>query len=166
MIGLRYDFNDSDVRKSIRKLQLLLGTEGLLTFLGTTVAPYLRERAEERFAMEGDDVTGPWAPLSDVTVAIREGTGFPGAHPINRRTGELEEWVTQGNYFAYPVAPNTAAMRFPGTQPSASVARKYQTAQRGKTSPTTPPRPVLGVNEKDLLFVTAALHAAIEVAGR
>lgn len=166
MIGIRYDLNDKEVKSLFRKLEVLMGAEGLATFLGTTVGPYLRERAEDRFAMEGDDVTGPWAPLSDVTVAIREGTGFPGAHPINRRTGELEEWVTQGNYFAYPVGPDMASLRFPGSDPSPSVKRKLDTAQRGKTSPTTPPRPVLGVNEKDLLFVTAALHAAIEAAGR
>lgn len=165
MFGLRWAIRDEEVIGSITKLELLVGSDGLALFLGTVVGPYLQERAQARFQNEGDDVTGPWLPLSPATVSIREATGHPGEHPINRRTGELEEWVTQGDTFAYPVGAG-ATLKYPGRDASGTLKSKVETAQRGKKSPLTPPRPVLGVNETDLLFITAALHAAIEEASR
>jgi len=40
-----------------------------------------------------------------------------------------------------------------------ALAMKIQTAQAGRTSPPTVARPVIGVGEKDNIFITAALTA-------
>lgn len=165
MLSMNWSVHDADVRRAIRNLEFLVGSDGLASFLGLTVGPYLRERTQNRFANEGDDVTGPWQPLHPATVAIREASMYNigGEHPINRRSGELEDWVTQGNYFPYPTGFG-ASMQYPSKEPAGKLREKMETAQRGSKSPNTPPRPVLGVNEKDLLFVVTALAAAVEVA--
>jgi hypothetical protein len=164
-VDLYWAVHDDDLQAGIAKLALLLGSEGLTTFLGATVGPYLRERTQQRFANEGDDVVGQWAPLQPATVAIREASMFNigGEHPINRRSGELEDWVTEGNYFPYPTGVG-ASMQYPSKKPAGELRDKLKTAQGGRADPRTVARPVLGVNEKDLLFVTAALAAAVEVA--
>jgi hypothetical protein len=167
MTDLYWAIHDRDVVEAVTKMELLLSAEGLMTFLSTSVGPYLRERAQDRFANEGDDVTGPWAPLHPATVAIRESLPYQigGEHPINRRSGELENWVTQGNYFPYPLAGG-AALQYPKGKPTGELYDKVKTAQQGKPEANTVARPVIGVNEKDLLFVMAALAAAVEVAAK
>jgi hypothetical protein len=166
-VDLYWAIHEDDVVAAITKMELLLGPDGLAGFLGTSVGPYLRERTENRFVNEGDDVTGPWAPLHPATVAIREASFYNigGEHPINRRSGELEDWVTQGNYFPYPTGVG-ASMQYPSKEPSGELRDKLTTAQKGRANPNTVARPVLGVNEKDLLFVMAALAAAVEVASK
>ena len=163
-MDLYWAVHDDDVERAVTKLELLLGSEGLAAFLGGTIGPYLRERTQQRFANEGDDVVGPWAPLQPATVAIREASMFNigGEHPINRRSGELEDWVTEGNYFPYPTGVG-ASMQYPSKKPSGELRDKLQTAQGGRAEPRTVPRPVLGLNEKDLLFAITALAAAVEV---
>lgn len=163
--NILWGVREEDALAAVEKLALLLSGPGLSTFLGASVGPYLRERTQQRFANEGDDVTGPWAPLHPATVAIRESLPYQigGEHPINRRSGELEDWVTQGNYFPYPTGVG-ATLQYPKGKPSGELLDKLKTAQGGRANPKTVARPVLGVNEKDLLFVTAALAAAVEVA--
>lgn len=163
MYGLRWSIRDEQVLAAVGRLEALVSSDGLALFLGTTVGPYLQQRAKQRFQNEGDDVVGAWLPLNPTTVTIREATGFTGEHPINRRTGELEEWVTQGDFFPYPIGAG-ATMVYPGKDASGTLKAKVETAQKGKASPATPPRPVLGVNETDLLFITAALQSAVEAA--
>lgn len=156
--------NSREVEKSLDKLMLLLGPAGLIAFLGSTMAPYLARRAGDRFAGEGDDVTGAWAPLKDSTIRLRAEQGFP-AGPINRRTGELENWVTGGSFEAYPTVDG-ASMRYPRDKPTGELRKKMETAQKGKKHPSTVARPVLGVNERDLLFFQTALSLAVEGAIR
>jgi len=161
MLGtLHFSMNDAAVQKSLTDLAVLLSPVGMTAFLGGQVGPYLARRAGERFQSEGDDVTGPWAPLKPATVQIRESQGYPGDHPINRRTGELEEWVVQGGWDAYPQGIG-ATLRFPGKTPQGELRSKVETAQKGKGYPSTVARPVLGINERDMLFVIAALNANI-----
>lgn len=166
-VDVYWAVHEDEVERVFTQMETLLGSEGLAMFLGGTVGPYLRERTQNRFANEGDDVTGPWAPLHPATVAIREASFYNigGEHPINRRSGELEDWVTQGNYFPYPTGVG-ASMQYPSKEPSGELRDKLETAQKGRKNPNTVPRPVLGVNEKDLLFVMAALAAAVEVASK
>jgi hypothetical protein len=166
-MNIIWDVREEDVLASVTKLEMLLGGDGLSAFLGGTVGPYLRERTQQRFANEGDDVTGPWAPLHPATVAIRESLPYQigGEHPINRRSGELEEWVTEGNYFPYPTGVG-ATLQYPSKTPSGELRTKMQRAQVGDPTVNTVARPVLGVNEKDLLFVLTALAAAVEVASK
>lgn len=47
----------------------------------------------------------------------------------------------------------------PGPTGDRSLQEKIQTAQSGSSNPNTRPRPVLGLNENDLLFITSELAA-------
>lgn len=161
--ALDWEVHDAEVEKALFNLTLLLSPPGLGAFLGTSIGPYLTRRAKERFSSEGDDASGPWAPLKPYTVQVREEGNWPvsGEHPINRRTGELENWVVGSGWDAYPTAAG-ATLRFPGTKPSGELRDKVQTAQHGRTNPSTVPRPVLAVNETDLLFTLTAFAAAVK----
>lgn len=154
--------NDRAVIRSLDNLITLMSPQGAAAFLGSTIGPYLSKRAKERFQGEGDDVTGAWAPLKPATITIRQESGF-GAGPINRRTGELEEYVVDGGWFAYPTGFG-ASMRFPGKDASGELKRKMETAQKGRKSPNTVARPVIGVNENDLIFLQTSLMFAVEQA--
>lgn len=166
MTTLGYFVDDKDVTVALFNLQALLSPVGMSAFLGAQIGPYLSKRAKERFQSEGDDVTGPWAPLKPATVAIRESIpGVGGEHPINRRTGELENWVVRGGWNAYPTGFG-ASMEYPKKKPSGELRKKVETAQRGDKRSNTVARPVVGVNEQDLLFFQAALMAGIEQAIR
>lgn len=159
--GIYTKVDDRALRRALDNLIVLLSPAGAAAFLGSTVGPYLSERAQKRFANEGDDAVGMWAMLKPATVMIREKQGYGGEHPINRRTGELEEWVVNGGWDAYPSGFG-ASLRYPERAPAGELRSKVETAQRGRSEPATVPRPVLAVNETDLLFVQAALVAGIE----
>lgn len=148
------------VQAMLNRVDSALSVPGLALFLKGAVGPWVRERAQERFAAEGDDVTGKWAPLAQTTVEIRENAGFEGSHPINKRTGELEAYITQGQVDVDSV-PGLATLKFPANPPrSGSVRQKMKTAQGGRTSPPTVARPVLGMNERDLgqIMTMLAFH--------
>lgn len=141
----------------LRSLDSALSPEGMAAFLGAEVGPYLAMRAKRRFEDEGDEASGKWAPLLPATVAIRAANpDWPvgGEHPINKRTGEMEAWVTGGSFMAMPHALG-ATLRYPGRAPSGELARKVETAQKGRGRAV--PRPVLAVDQADLLFVVTRL---------
>jgi len=151
------------VIRSLDNLITLLSPPGAAAFLGTTIGPYLAKRAKQRFDSEGDDVTGLWASLKPATIVIRHNQGYPPG-PINRRTGELEEWVVGGTGFSYPTGFG-ASLRFPKDRPAGELRKKVMTAQKGKKKdPPTTARPVLGVNETDLIFLQTSLAFAVEQA--
>lgn len=157
--------NQRGVQAMLNSIDSALSPSGLATFLGMAVGPWVKERAQDRFATEGDDVTGKWAPLSEVTVDIREKSGFEGAHPINRRTGELEEYITQGQV-GVVATPGLAVMTYPKNPPNTkSLKEKVSTAQRGRSNPSTVPRPVLGLNERDLAQVLTMLAFHVQAQG-
>jgi len=157
---LRYEIDFADTLADLTRVEELLSPVGMAYFMTTEVGPYLRERAKYRFEAEGDDVSGQWAPLSPVTQSIRESNpDWPvgPSHPINKRTGELEYYVTQSTPETFPTTLG-ATTRYPGRAPSGGELKsKMETAQRGRAQPKTVPRPVLGVNETDLLFVMTRL---------
>jgi len=93
---------------------------------------------------------------------MRQQAGF-GAGPINRRTGELEDWVVNSGWFSYPTGFG-ASMRYPNKAPTGELKKKVETAQKGRKYPSTVARPVLGVNENDLLFLMTSLSFAVEQA--
>jgi len=138
--------------EALDRLLVLLGP-GLLSsaFLSGPVAEYLQERARRRFAAEGDDAVGKWAPLKEATVNIRLSQNYGGEHPINRRTGELERWVVDSGWNAYPTSYG-AAMAYPGAAPTGELLEKVQVAQRGDER--TVARPVLGLTDTDLIAAT------------
>jgi hypothetical protein len=146
-------------------LDRLLSPAGMGAFLGLNVGPYLQSRARDRFQQEGDDVSGPWAPLASSTVEIRQRQGQSGAGPINRRTGELEAYVTEGQ-FRIVAHSLGATLTYPGNTPGRqSILQKMETAQTGRVFPPTVPRPVLGMNERDLMYIVTTLAFFIERGG-
>lgn len=156
--------NDEGVQRMLEVLDTALNPVAIAAFLGAAVGPYLEKRAEARFADEGDDAVGQWAPLKEVTVGIREAQGY-GAGPINHRSGELEEYIT-GSGSAIVAHSWGASLTFPGASPVGELEEKVRTAQQGKDYPATVPRPVLGISETDLVYVLTALAHHIEGTGR
>jgi hypothetical protein len=146
-------------------LDRVLSPGGMGAFLGLNIGPYLQSRARDRFQSEGDDVTGPWAPLASSTEEVRARQQVGPAHPINRRTGELERYITDGQ-FRVVAHSLGATLTFPGTTPARqSIRQKMEVAQQGRISPPTVARPVLGMNERDLAYVVATLAFFIERGG-
>lgn len=118
--------------------------------------PYVRERIQDRFTNEGDDVVGAWSPLSPATDSIRASKGFPPAHPINVRTGYMRGFLV-GTDGDVAVLPGGAQLTNPGNGAGPLTQQKIAAAQGGKSYPRTPPRPVLGLNAADALFIHAGL---------
>jgi hypothetical protein len=158
--------NQRGVEAMLETIDSALSPVGLAAFLYGSVGPWVKQRAEDRFKAEGDDVTGKWAPLMPATQEIRESYGFGGSHPINKRIGELEDYITQGQ-ISVVTTPGLGVLKFPGNPPAtASLKEKLSTAQKGRAAPKTVPRPVLGLNEKDLTAVMTMLAFHIQHEGR
>lgn len=146
----------------LRHLDQRLNPDGLGDYLEAKIEPFLQMRIDARFAAEGDDVTGAWHPLKQATEMIRASKGFPPAHPINVRTNKMKHWLVNVPADLIIGGDEAVLIHPPFAGPSdAKTREKIQTAQQGKRSPNTPPRPVLGVNENDLLFITSELVAWI-----
>lgn len=144
------------------KVESNLNPAAIVGFLTGAVVPYLQKRGKARFEGEGDDVVGKWLPLTTGTQNIRESLGFPGAHPINRRTGELEEYIVGSSGMPTVMPGFGAGLEWPGTPPGGELAAKVATAQGGASAAEnalndTPARPVLGINEQDMGAVIVML---------
>jgi hypothetical protein len=139
----------------------------LAGFLDDKAANWLHEEIGLRFAYEGDRKSGDWPRLQESTNQIREALGFPADTPINIRTGDLEEFVTTAHDVTQ--GPMSASMDLPGDVPDPVLAKKLRTAQQGASSGEnpfpgtgpTPPRPVLAVDETDMVELLARLEAHI-----
>lgn len=159
--------DSSGVQRMLHAADTAFSTTGLMSFLTMDVGPYLQTRAKGRFAAEGDDVSGKWAPLRPATEAIREAGRSQGlwsvgdAHPINVRTGELEDYITGGQGAVFPSGMAGARIQYPRITGKPTVRKKMKIAQKGGLAPNsghqTPPRPVIGLNEQDLVFVLTSL---------
>jgi len=150
------------VHRMLEHLGTSLAPPAVGTWLGMTVDPWIRQRARERFRREGDDVTGPWAPLKMATQQIRSQQGYGSAHPINRRTGRLEAYITGGPN-RITIHSLGATLYLPGNPPFGELKTKVETAQFGKVKPSTVARPVMGMNERDLLAVLTDLSLYLAV---
>ncbi|MFD8340567.1 hypothetical protein ACFV42_49525, partial [Streptomyces solisilvae] len=106
------------------------------------------------------DVSGKWLPLQDYTQQVRQAAGYGAEHPINKRTGELENFLTDSGWDII-AAGGFSQLTFPGNMPTGKEATKLMTAQIGTQHPSTPARPVLGMNEVDLAYVLAALSTYV-----
>lgn len=156
--------NDAGVQAMLHAVDTALNPVAIAGFLGAEVDPYLRGRARDRFAQEGDDAVGGWAPLREATQDIRAQMGYGPAHPINVRTGELERYIT-GSPNRITVAPWGAALNFPGNPPAGELHDKLLIAQIGGGERNTVPRPVLGLSETDLAWVLTALAFHVQTVG-
>lgn len=168
-IGIQILGDDRGVQHMLNVLDTAINPVAIAGFLGAVVDPYLRKRAGARFQTEGDDVVGGWAPLATTTHRIREREGYGPEHPINKRTGELEDYITRGDGKIRMDPLIGASVTIPGEPSSSSKLKsKVKVAQSGGTQvgmQPTPPRPVLGMNERDLAFVLLALASHIKKAG-
>lgn len=151
---------ERSVINAMNAWDLALSQTSIVRWLGTGAADILRDRAEMRFANEGDDVSGKWAELKPFTVGARRRAGFPGEHPINERTGALKDWITGDEGDAELVGAQSARLTFPGDTPAGNLQldTKLRVAQRGQADPATVPRPVLGVNRVDLELLLFGLR--------
>lgn len=144
----------------LAKVNFAISPVGLSTFMKAHVEPWLQGRAQERFTNEGDDAVGGWAPLEPATQLIR-GQRYGAEHPINRRTGELENYITQTPADVAQIGVGVV-LTYPGTKTSGELTKKVETAQVGRAQPRTVPRPVLGMNETDLAAVLGGLARFIQ----
>jgi len=136
---------------------------GMQLFLSGRIAPWLRERAEARFANEGDDAVGKWQALSETTQVWRTHHGFGASHPINRRTGALEDYITGSPSGVTSPTVGTTVLTYPEDPPGDPIlSKKVRTAQRGWDQPNTPARPVLGMSEQDLVYTLTQLALHIQ----
>jgi len=159
-VGLLVEVLDKELQKSLIGITGALSPEGMSAFMSVVMVPYLKDRAKERFEDEGDDVSGKWEPLKPATQAIRAGNpdwNVGPDHPINVRTHELENYIIGSNAL---VRPNDlgAQMQYPARPSTKRTIRdKMKTAQTGSSNPRTVARPVLGMNEADMIYMQLAL---------
>lgn len=153
-----------DIETRLAGMQRAFANDQMALWLVAGVDPILRHRTAERFADEGDDISGKWQSLKPYTVDERKRTGFPGEHPINVRTGSLKKHLLES---PPRVATHTlgATMWSPGGDGGGDTANKVKIAQQGGKTPEgwpVPARPVLGVGPMDLevVLLSLAVHIA------
>lgn len=154
----------SSIAAATRGIEHAISDASIEIWLAAEASPYVANQARVRFANEGDPTVGQWAQLSSATVGIRESKGYSGAHPINKRTGALEAYITQA---AGRIEPTSTGVQLvtPEDTPDGELALKLATAQGGGTSKwgnPIPKRPVLGIGLEDGLALTRLLEAHIE----
>lgn len=161
------DARDAEMR--LAGMHRAFDSERLAAWLVAGVDPLLRERTEERFASEGDEISGKWESLKPYTVRERESKGFPGEHPINVRTGALKRHLldTPPRFAIHSLG---ATLWSPGDDGNAKTANKVRIAQQGGTTPeghVVLARPVLGIGVRDLeaVLVALAIHIAANQSG-
>lgn len=164
--SVQYLVEDADVVAILQALEVALSPVGLMPWMEGPLAAYMEERVASRFATEGDDVTGKWVPLSAATQAIRTSQGYGGAHPINVRTGEMEEFVR--THAVHSEGDAGVVFHMPQDMPQGELAAKMDMAQNGGTTEQgkpVPARPVLGMNLADLDVVTRLLSEHVNHGG-
>lgn len=158
---------DADVELALAVLAEAVQPVMTATFLSAEVRPYLQDQAQENFDEERS-VLGGWKPLAPYTVDLRESMGYGAEGPINRRTGELEQFVTAGSVDPPRILTEASELTFPGPA-GGELEHKLEMAQKGGPNPTpgfrpTPPRPVADLDEGDVAAVLVALSTWITVA--
>lgn len=144
-----------DALHLLQKLEQVLAPQRLEEFLVVGPSHILRERADARFASEGDSASRKWAPLRFSTEEIREAKGFPRAHPINERTGEMHNFLSNSVGVAVS-EPGVATLTWPNDA-AGELFDKLETAQRGRKSPSTVKRPVIAMDEGDAVLMLESL---------
>lgn len=157
MTAFVFKFDDTSVDALLKKISAAFSATRSAEFLAGPADEWFRKRVSDRFAAEGDDATGGWAPLAQpATGDYRERGGYGREHPINVRTGELRRWMeTEG--IVTTASETAAVLSLPGPQPSQVGALKFQHAQLGGDS--YPARPVLAFNATDFEGVVMAYAA-------
>jgi hypothetical protein len=164
MVNVVIEVNSRQVMDMLSKLNTSLDPTNVAVWMGATVHPWLEGRAKNRFSGEGDDVSGKWLPLKPATHKFRMNMQppVPPEHPINVRTHELINYITGSPPSVVPHALG-ATLTFPGRKPFGELKKKVETAQAGRNQPATEARPVIGMNERDLLAVLTDLSLYISL---
>lgn len=139
----------------IKGLQEKLDPKAMGAFFLAFAGPLFRQRASERFALEGDDASGTWKPLAQATVSRRMAAGQTPIK-INDRTGAMRAWVEGAPGVVKTAAGGVAMFEWPGTPTNRTIGKKLKTAQMGQTAPYTPARPVIVADNADLLSIAVA----------
>ena len=159
---VQFEVMDEDVIVALYALLSATSSVSMALFLEGVMEEHFEQRAQARFASEGDQASGQWEELLfPETHDFRVEQGFPPAHPINRRTGELFRWVTQGGGDVAPFGGSSvpgAILSWPKMPNDPETREKLHTAQAGKSDPYTPPRPVVAMDQIDLAFALSALE--------
>jgi hypothetical protein len=153
---------ETDASEAVAVLDALMirsSPVGLSAFLDTVVDPWVRNRIDQRFNSEGDEVSGSWDPLAAATQQIRASYGFPPDHPINVRTGMMRNFLVGTPSDVKPNGFGADLQHPPPGAGSSVMQKKIQTAQSGSSNPNTVARPVVGLNENDMIFITSSLAA-------
>lgn len=114
------------------------------------VVAMLQRQVAERFAEEGDDASGEWAPLSPATLDIKERMGY-GDRGTNVRTGRMRAWLLNDSGDV-DLAAGGLFFNWPN-EPSGKLAEKFETAQFGSDETGAPPRPVMAADAEDLMAI-------------
>lgn len=166
--------NAAGLEDWMRGIEGVFSGEKLMLFMSGRMRPIMQRRARDRFAREGDEVSGDWLPLTEATNEIRQREGFPAEHPINQRTHGLFDWITRGHTTVIRGGVGWATMDWPGPQPNKNLFDKLQTAQIGKAKGdssgltggakkaggrfgSTPARPVIGLDSRDAANAISSL---------
>lgn len=173
MIGLHMDILSNEVERNMAALEVALSPTSLMKFHELFTSQIIRERMQTRFDTHGDEMSGPWAMLTESRQDIRSHAGHYPDRPINVATGELRSWL-EGNRGSNRPSAFGAMYSFPGALPRRqSVRAKLEAAQKGKpagfpmpngmggTKPSpspTPARPIVGLDALDLIHVLGALQ--------
>ncbi len=151
---------DSESFDAVRdNLDRKMDSLGIAAFLSSVVDPFLRNRIDSRFQSEGDEVSGRWHPLAQATQQIRASYGYPPNHPINVRTGKLRSHLVGTRSDVQANGMGATLIHPPPGSGDPVTNKKIKTAQSGSSHPPTPARPVIGINENDLIFITSSLTA-------
>lgn len=146
---LEVQIDTTEPEATLARLQRQVSASGLGTFLNTEAWPWLEQRTQDRFMAEGDSAVGKWAPLSFATYGYRNAGGFPPAHPINVRTGDLRDFA-----LTHQVESQMSGVTLsqPKKGGKTETQKKFRAAQRGGNSlqgHPFPARPVVGLDMLD-----------------
>jgi len=161
MVSVSVEVDDHSAQVALNHTSNAVTSTSLAEFLRTDAVDWLQARAQNRFSAEGDDASGFWKPLKWPTENFREAMGVERAHPINKRTGKLEDFVTSSRGMVAPRGQG-AALMWPGPAGDPILEGKLQTAQKGKRKPNTVARPVVAANQIDVYGLQSAMAAWIE----
>lgn len=155
------DVDDEDAIRMMDRVMETVGPVSLERWLRMAAHPHFTNEIVQRFAYQGDRVSGHWPDASEATEAMKENLEFD-AEALNIRTGEMFDFLTSKAQFS--VAGDQAMMSLPGRRPNPLMTRKIRTAQFGSNDNPidefgpTPPRPVLGFDEQDMEFLLRSLE--------
>lgn len=152
-------FDASALEYYLQGYRQALGAPAISAVLQYRVDPLLRGWAEQAFATETAPTGQKWTPLKQVTNDnFRVPMGYPPAHPINERSGELRwAYTEEGEIVVIPgndtdVVLQNPTARIKNGDPElqnkmqvAASGRGRGTTPKGKARKPVPARPIVGL---------------------